>query len=115
VDIGWGNRGFASYSATNDCSCLKGGFAEKCIAAEGGFKGELKGFAEKLANTALQSLAYTRLLGVEVKVSGSGKLCTCCAEVDGQGIVGLKAQGNLTAQIEAKVFFRPQREVEPGD
>ncbi len=107
VDIGWGNRGFATYSATNDCSCLKGGFAEKCIAAEGGFKGELKGFAEKLANTALQSLAYTRLLGVEVKVSGSGKLCTCCAEVDGQGIVGLKAQGSLTAQIEAKVFFGP--------
>jgi len=107
VDIGWGNRGFATYSATNECSCLKGGFAEKCIAAEGGFKGELKGFAEKIANTALQSLAYTRLLGVEVKISGSGKLCTCCAEVDGEGVIGLKAQGNLTAQIEAKVFFGP--------
>ena len=107
VDIGWGNRGFATYSATNDCSCLKGGFVEKCLAAEGGFKGELKGFAQKIANSALSGLAYTRLLGVEVKISGSGKLCTCCAEVDGQGVVGLKAQGNLTAQIEAKVFFGP--------
>lgn len=107
IDIGWGNRGFATYSGTNDCSCTKGTFVDKCLGGEAGFKGELKGFAEKLANSALQSLAYTRLLGVEVKISGAGKLCTCCEEVDGQGVVGLKAEGSLTAQIEAKVFFGP--------
>ncbi len=107
VDIGWGARGFATYSGTNDCSCNKGGFVDKCTAGDAGFKGELKGFAQQMANSALSSLAYTRLLGVEVKISGSGKLCTCCEEIDGQGVIGLKAEGNLTAQIEAKVFFGP--------
>lgn len=107
ISVGWGGRGFVTYQATNDCSCSKQGYVDKCAAAEGGFKGELKGFAEQLVNTAAQSLAYTRVLGVEVKLSGQGKLCTCCEEVNGQGVVGLKAEGSVTAQIEAKVFFGP--------
>ncbi len=105
--VGWGGRGFVSYQATNECACNPATFADKCAGAEGGFKGELKGFAEQLVNTAAQSLAYTRVLGVEVKLSGSGKLCTCCEEVNGQGVVGLKAEGSVSAQIEAKVFFGP--------
>ncbi|MBM3883828.1 MAG: hypothetical protein FJ387_29685, partial [Verrucomicrobia bacterium] len=47
------------------------------------------------------------MLGVEVNINGNGKMCTCCADVNGQGVVGLKAEASLSASINAKVFIGP--------
>jgi hypothetical protein len=107
VDVRVGTHQPTTYEKPNKCACDTGSYVDKCVQGEAGYKGQLEGFASELVNTAIASLAYTRVLGLEVNVNGAGKLCTCCADVEGQGVVGLKAEGSLSASITAKVFFGP--------
>ncbi len=101
--IGFGTRGFTSYAGTNDCSCVKDGFQEKCVAAEGGVKGEARGAVLGAINTLLPT--YAKVLQFETKLSGAAKMCTCCTEVDGQTVLGLKLEGEVGGEIEGKVLI----------
>jgi len=113
IDIGYGGRGFASYSGTNDCNCLKDGYTEKCLQAEAGFKADASAAAQAVLTAVLGPVKWLSVQGFEVKLSGSGKLCTCCEEVDGQGLTGLKAEGDVGGSIEAKIFAGPQVQFNP--
>ena len=108
IDIGYGPRGFVSHSGTNDCDCLKEGFVEKCQQAEVGFKADAAAVAEAALKAVLGPVRWLSVQGFEVKFSGSGKLCTCCEEVDGKGVTGLKLEGDVAGSVEAKLFAGPQ-------
>lgn len=112
IDIGYGPRGFASYSGTNDCNCLTSGFVEKCVQAEAGFKADAAAAAEAALKAVLGPIRWLSVQGFEIKFSGSGKLCTCCEEVDGQGVTGLKAEGDVGGAVEAKLFAGPQLKID---
>ncbi len=113
IDVGWGPRGFVSHSGTNDCNCLKDGFAENCLSAEAGFKADASAAAQAVLTAVLGPIKWISVQGFEVKFSGSAKLCTCCEEVDGQGVTGLKAEGDVGGSIEAKIFAGPQLQISP--
>lgn len=106
-DIGWGTRNFVTYEGEpDDCSCEEEGFEGKCReTGELGFKVELGDYAEKVLNIALAPLQFARVLGVEFKFHGNGKLCTCCEQVEEESVRGLQAEGEVGIDIEAKIFL----------
>lgn len=111
IDIGYGPRNFVGYSGTNDCSCVKEGYVEKCSSAEAGFKADASAAVQAALNRVLGPVKWLSIQGFEVKFAGSAKLCTCCEEIDGQGVTGLKLEGDLGGSVEAKLFAGPQFQI----
>ncbi|MCP5521578.1 MAG: hypothetical protein H7A46_08530 [Verrucomicrobiales bacterium] len=107
IEVSVGTHQPTTYEQENECACDPSSFTDQCIQGEAGYKQELDAFAQELVNTALSSMAYSRLLGVEVDVKGNGKMCVCCAEVEGQGVYGVKVEGSLSTSISAKVWIGP--------
>lgn len=112
INIGFGPSGFTSFAGTNDCNCLKDGYIKKCVSAEAGYKADASAAAQSVLNAVLGPVKWLSVQGFEVKFGGAAKLCTCCEEVNGQGVVGLQAEAELGGTIEVKLFAGPQFQVD---